>query len=125
MSIHRVLDKGRNLVIDSSEFRSHGKSHLPRYHTANFAYRVYRTPMCRHTPWAETIERYSGETWQLSAFTYADIFRRYLLSLLPVIGANVPDLQLIFDDEFNDRVVRFSADTGGVYKQKETAMVWL
>jgi len=45
----------------------------------------------------------------------ADIFRRYLLSLLPpVIGANISDLQSIFDNEFNDRVARFAADTGGV-----------
>jgi len=45
----------------------------------------------------------------------ADIFRRYFLSLLPpVIGANISDLQSIFDNEFNDRVARFAADTGGV-----------
>ena len=45
----------------------------------------------------------------------ADIFRRYLLNLLPpVIGANTSDLQSIFDNEFNDRVARFAADTGGV-----------
>jgi dynein heavy chain 1 len=44
-----------------------------------------------------------------------DIFRTYLLSLLPpVIGAKVEDLHSLFDDQFEERVSRFAADTGGV-----------
>ncbi|KAF9527881.1 cytoplasmic dynein heavy chain 1 [Crepidotus variabilis] len=44
-----------------------------------------------------------------------EIFRRYLKSLLPpVIGASPEDLEGLFDDEFEERAVRFSADTGGV-----------
>lgn len=43
------------------------------------------------------------------------IFQRYLLSLLPpVIGADVTDLQTLFDDEFDERVARFAADNGAV-----------
>ena len=44
-----------------------------------------------------------------------EIFRSYLTSLLPpVIGANVSDLNAMFEDEFEERVSRFSADSGGV-----------
>ena len=44
-----------------------------------------------------------------------DIFRTYLLSLLPpVIGAKPSDLHSLFDEEFEERVSRFAADTGGV-----------
>lgn len=44
-----------------------------------------------------------------------DIFRTYLSSLLPpVIGAKPSDLHSLFDDEFEERVSRFAADTGGV-----------
>ncbi|KIM47305.1 hypothetical protein M413DRAFT_440753 [Hebeloma cylindrosporum] len=44
-----------------------------------------------------------------------DIFRAYLLSLLPpVIGAKPSDLHSLFDEEFDERVSRFAADTGGV-----------
>jgi hypothetical protein len=44
-----------------------------------------------------------------------DIFRQYLLHLLPpMLGANVADLNSLFDHEFGERVSRFAADTGGV-----------
>ncbi|KAF9481287.1 cytoplasmic dynein heavy chain 1 [Pholiota conissans] len=44
-----------------------------------------------------------------------EIFRTYLTNLLPpVIGANVTDLNSLFDNEFEERVSRFAADTGGV-----------
>ncbi|KAF8959823.1 cytoplasmic dynein heavy chain 1 [Flammula alnicola] len=44
-----------------------------------------------------------------------EIFRSYLTSLLPpVIDAKVSDLNSLFDDEFDERVSRFAADTGGV-----------
>lgn len=44
-----------------------------------------------------------------------EIFRSYLLSLLPpVIGAIPEDLGSLFDEEFNARVARFASDTGGV-----------
>lgn len=44
-----------------------------------------------------------------------EIFRTYLTNLLPpVIGANVSDLNTLFDDEFEERVSRFAADNGGV-----------
>ncbi|KAF9561514.1 hypothetical protein CPC08DRAFT_817653 [Agrocybe pediades] len=44
-----------------------------------------------------------------------EIFRQYLLGLLPpVIGASPPDLESLFDDEFDERIRRFAADTGGV-----------
>jgi hypothetical protein len=44
-----------------------------------------------------------------------EVFRSYLLALLPpVIGANPVDLESLFDDEFNARVVRFASEIGGV-----------
>ncbi|PPR06552.1 hypothetical protein CVT26_000730 [Gymnopilus dilepis] len=44
-----------------------------------------------------------------------EIFKRYLLGLLPpVIGAKPSELESLFDDEFDERVRRFAADTGGV-----------
>ena len=44
-----------------------------------------------------------------------DIFRQYLLNLLPpVLGANVADLNSLFDHEFGERVSRFASDTGAV-----------
>ena len=44
-----------------------------------------------------------------------EIFRSYLLSLLPpVIGAYPSDLESLFDEEFDARVARFASDTGGV-----------
>ena len=44
-----------------------------------------------------------------------EIFRSYLLSLLPpVIGAYPSDLESLFDGEFDARVARFASDTGGV-----------
>ena len=44
-----------------------------------------------------------------------DIFRTYLLALLPpVIGALPSELDSLFDDEFDDRVARFAAESGGV-----------
>jgi hypothetical protein len=44
-----------------------------------------------------------------------EIFRSYLLSLLPpVIGAYPSDLDSLFDEEFDARVARFASDTGGV-----------
>jgi len=51
-SARTLLKGGCNLSIDLSEFRSHSKSHLPRYHTANFAgphflRRLYRV-WCSH-----------------------------------------------------------------------------
>jgi hypothetical protein len=50
-----------------------------------------------------------------SASFNPDIFRKYLLTLLPpVIGADPRDLHTIFDEEFNDRVARFVNETGGV-----------
>jgi dynein heavy chain 1 len=53
----------------------------------------------------------------------SEIFRSYLLALLPpVIGALPSELDAVFDDEFDERVARFAADTGGslyVVKAKE------
>lgn len=44
-----------------------------------------------------------------------EVFRAYLLALLPpVIGAVPSDLETLFDDEFNARVTRFASETGGV-----------
>ncbi|PBK84870.1 cytoplasmic dynein heavy chain 1 [Armillaria gallica] len=44
-----------------------------------------------------------------------EVFRTYLLALLPpVIGATPAELDSLFDDEFNDRVARFSSEGGGV-----------
>ena len=44
-----------------------------------------------------------------------EIFRSYLLSLLPpVIGAYLSDLDSLFDEEFDARVARFASDTGDV-----------
>ena len=44
-----------------------------------------------------------------------EIFRSYLLSLLPpVIGANPSDLESLFDEEFDARIARFASDSGGV-----------
>jgi hypothetical protein len=44
-----------------------------------------------------------------------EIFRSYLLSLLPpVIGAYPSDLESLFDEEFDARVARFASDAGGV-----------
>lgn len=44
-----------------------------------------------------------------------NIFRKYLLALLPpVIGADPGDLGTLFDDEFDERVGRFAAEAGGV-----------
>lgn len=60
-----------------------------------------------------------------------DIFRRYLLSLLPpVLGANVADLNSLFDNEFGERVARFATDTGGVIyvvqaKEENDGMAWV
>ena len=43
------------------------------------------------------------------------IFRSYLQALLPpVLGASLPELESLFDDEFHDRVVRFASEGGGV-----------
>lgn len=44
------------------------------------------------------------------------VFRSYLLALLPpVLGASLEDLEdTLFDEEFNDRVVKFASDGGGV-----------
>jgi len=43
------------------------------------------------------------------------LFRSYLLSLLPlVLGASPEELASLFDDEFEERVIRFAADSGGV-----------
>ncbi|KAK0199499.1 dynein heavy chain, N-terminal region 1-domain-containing protein [Desarmillaria ectypa] len=44
-----------------------------------------------------------------------EIFRAYLLALLPpLIGAAPAELDSLFDEEFNDRVARFSSEGGGV-----------
>lgn len=44
-----------------------------------------------------------------------DIFRKYLLALLPpVIGADLTDLHTLFDEEFDERVARFANESGGV-----------
>ena len=49
-----------------------------------------------------------------SAFD-SEIFRSYLLSLLPpVIGADPSELDSLFDEEFDLRIARFASDTGGV-----------
>ena len=60
-----------------------------------------------------------------------EIFRQYLLHLLPpVLGANVADLDSLFDHEFAERVSRFAADTGGVIyvvqakDENEGIMTW-
>ncbi|KAG6329098.1 hypothetical protein ID866_9991, partial [Astraeus odoratus] len=43
------------------------------------------------------------------------LFRSYLLALLPpVLGASPEELFSLFDDEFEEKVTRFSADGGGV-----------
>lgn len=42
------------------------------------------------------------------------IFRSYLLALLPpVIGAEPDELESLFDDEFDEKIIRFAADNGG------------
>ena len=44
-----------------------------------------------------------------------EIFRSYLLSLLPpVIGALPSELDSLFDHNFDERVARFATETGGV-----------
>ncbi|KAJ4485207.1 dynein heavy chain, N-terminal region 1-domain-containing protein [Lentinula aciculospora] len=44
-----------------------------------------------------------------------EIFRSYLLALLPpVIGARSSDLEGLFDGDFDERVARFSGEGGGV-----------
>ncbi|KAJ3727228.1 dynein heavy chain, N-terminal region 1-domain-containing protein [Lentinula guzmanii] len=44
-----------------------------------------------------------------------EIFRSYLLALLPpVIGARPSDLEALFDSDFDERVTRFSGEGGGV-----------
>jgi len=44
-----------------------------------------------------------------------EIFRTYLLALLPpVIGASPSDLESLFDDEFEARVTRFASEAGAV-----------
>lgn len=44
-----------------------------------------------------------------------EIFRSYLLALLPpVIGALSSDLERIFDTDFDERVSRFSGEGGDV-----------
>ncbi|CAL1696879.1 unnamed protein product [Somion occarium] len=52
-----------------------------------------------------------------------EIFRSYLLALLPpLLGAAPTDLEYVFDDEFNERVQRFASEGGGaiyVVKKKE------
>ncbi|KAF7760646.1 hypothetical protein Agabi119p4_10055 [Agaricus bisporus var. burnettii] len=50
-----------------------------------------------------------------SASFNPEIFRKYLLALLPpVIGSDPEDLRTLFDEEFNDRVSRFANESGGV-----------
>ncbi len=45
----------------------------------------------------------------------SELFRSYLLSLLPpVIGANPLDLESLFDSEFEEKVSRFASEVGGV-----------
>lgn len=52
---------------------------------------------------------------EASASFNPDIFRKYLLALLPpVIGSDPEDLRTLFDEEFNDRVSRFANESGGV-----------
>lgn len=44
-----------------------------------------------------------------------ELFRNYLLALLPpVIGASPEDLESLFDDEFDARVIRFASEAGAV-----------
>lgn len=44
-----------------------------------------------------------------------EVFKKYLLGLLPpVLGVDLAELYSLFDDEFEERVTRFAADTGGV-----------
>jgi dynein heavy chain 1 len=44
-----------------------------------------------------------------------ELFRNYLLALLPpVIGASPDDLESLFDDEFDARVTRFASEAGAV-----------
>lgn len=49
-----------------------------------------------------------------------DIFRSYLLSLLPpVLGATPADIESLFDSEFDERVARFASEgTGVIYIAK-------
>ena len=45
----------------------------------------------------------------------SEIFRSYLLSLLPpVMGAYPSDLESLFDEELDARVARFASDSGGI-----------
>lgn len=54
-----------------------------------------------------------------------EIFRSYLLALLPpLIGASPPELEYLFDDEFEDRIHKFAGEGGGtvyVVKKREDA----
>lgn len=57
----------------------------------------------------------NGDAVEPSASFDPDIFRKYLLALLPpVIGADPADLDTLFDDEFDERVARFANESGGV-----------
>lgn len=43
------------------------------------------------------------------------LFRSYLLALLPpVVGATPPELEYLFEDDFNERVEKFAAEGGDV-----------
>jgi hypothetical protein len=43
------------------------------------------------------------------------LFRQYMISLLPpVLGAQLEELDAIFDDEFEERVTRFASEGGSV-----------
>ncbi|KAI0665821.1 dynein heavy chain [Trametes maxima] len=52
-----------------------------------------------------------------------EVFRSYLLSLLPsIVGASPEELEPIFDEDFHERVSRFAGEGGGVIyvvKQKD------
>ncbi len=52
-----------------------------------------------------------------------EIFRSYLLALLPpLLGATPPELEYLFDDEFEERVHKFALEGGGtvyVVKKRE------
>jgi dynein heavy chain 1 len=43
------------------------------------------------------------------------VFQSYLLSLLPpVLGVSPEELETLFDEEFEEKVLRFASETGGV-----------
>ena len=67
-------------------------------------------------------ESTNGNTPLLSFDT--SVFKSYLLSLLPpVLGASLEDLRdSLFDDEFDERVIRFASEGGSVIYVAKTRL---